>query len=586
MLAVPDTAPTERPCLLDSNEFFGDEGPEADEKFDGYGRYLLNVDGTKDRPYTRATTIADTMDPKYHIHVWEKRSLARGVALRPDLIARACASPVEEKAAWREIEREAEAVSGQNAKAQLGSAFHTVIERHDEMTDEEYAALPVEMRATYEKFHAELARYGITIVAQELTLVNTHIGVAGRADALLRLTDGTLVIGDWKTGRVQEYPHAPAQQFAIYANADIMMVRGDDGVLRPEPMPPVSKTMAIAVDITVGDANTASVYLCEVDIDAGWSGVLLSTKVRRWRNRKDLIMPYHADHVQIDEDQAPITVWKAEQTAPTGVSPLADAVGVVIPIPNPVIPDGHHNQPATAAPAAAMTQEQIGAQSGWMPSQQQVEQAVAMNAAPGPVEQIAALNAAPSLGPVEQAERTEDSLMKLTKAELQKILKDLDPTANLARQRKNLAHEILARLGRPVATASAASAAPVDAGAPVAVAPQQQLHPVQQAAQAAGSTPNTELVPGSAAAAQDALDRRKEALANPAVAAVFSSAPEPNPFADRTAAPVSAEEGFLVEIGRATSYTELSDIWKKVKDAGEVWSSRLQQAADTRATTF
>ena len=55
---------------------------------DRYGRYLvLPPDGTKPVGYTRATTIAKTLDDTSSLMAWGERMTAIGLARRPDLLA-------------------------------------------------------------------------------------------------------------------------------------------------------------------------------------------------------------------------------------------------------------------------------------------------------------------------------------------------------------------------------------------------------------------------------------------------------------------------------------------------------------------
>jgi hypothetical protein len=295
---------------MDSTEFFGGEQqpPGLEDDKDGYGRYLLDADGKGKAPYTRATTIAKMLDSGKGLEIWQQRKVAKGVAQSPALVARAAVTPLEDKQAWREILDQAEVKSGGDEKRDLGSAFHALHEHVETMSDSEWAAVPPDLKATYVKYRAELKRLGITEVMTEVTLVNTKIGTAGKADAIFRLADGRLVIGDRKSGRITEYPHSAAVQFAIYANADVLLTWNEDGSVERHPMPELDLTTAIVIDVKIGDENTASVHAYEVDIWAGWAAALLSAKIRRWRNRRDLLTPYHPEFPPSDKARNAATV--------------------------------------------------------------------------------------------------------------------------------------------------------------------------------------------------------------------------------------------------------------------------------------
>lgn len=318
---------------MDSDSFFGDPAPSLEDDKDGYGRYLLDADGTGRKPYTRATTIAKMLDNTNGLEVWMRRKVAKGVASSPALTARAAVTPLDDRQNWRDILDQAETLSGGDEKRDLGSAFHTFHECVGEMSDEEYAAVPHELRVTYERYRAELDRLGIVEVMTEVTVVNTRIGTAGKFDALFRLADGRIVIGDRKTGNILKYPHSAAVQLAIYANADVMITWDENGAAIRHAMPEVDLTTAIVVDITIGGENTAATHVYEVDIWAGWAAALLSTKVRRWRNRRDLVTPYHPEPFML----------QARSVADAG------AVSMVRNDPAEICPDRPSEQPSVIA---------------------------------------------------------------------------------------------------------------------------------------------------------------------------------------------------------------------------------------------
>jgi hypothetical protein len=281
--------------MTDSAGFFGDDPPASAQTYDRYNRYLLDVDGTGRTAFTRATTLAKTLDDEYHLGEWKARCIARGVALRDDLRARAAATPVNDKRVWSEIIKEAEVINGGGVKRNLGSAFHEFHERAPKMSGAEFQAQPLEIKATYAKYHAALQQCGIVEIMTEVTVANTKIGTAGKVDGIARLKDGRLVIIDRKSGRITEYPHSAAVQLAIYANADVIITYDENGAAVRHPMPDVDKHTAIVIDVTIGDENTANVAVYELDIWSGWAAALLAANVRRWRNRRDLITPFHPD---------------------------------------------------------------------------------------------------------------------------------------------------------------------------------------------------------------------------------------------------------------------------------------------------
>jgi len=304
---------------VDATDFFGDDRePAGPQTYDRYGRYQLDADGQGLKPYTRATTLAKTLEDTYHLSEWQARCAARGVALRDDLVARAKATPVEDKRVWKEILAEAEVVNAGGAKRNMGSAFHEFHERAPKMSGEEFAAQHPLIKATYAKYHAALKQCGIEEILTEVTLVNTKIGSAGKADGIARLKDGRYVIIDRKSGRITEYPHSACQQLAIYANSDVMIAYDENGATVRHELPPIDKHTAIVIDVTIGDEQTANVAVYELDIWSGWAAALLACDVRRWRNRRDLVKPFHPDAPARSAAEGPSTAGQFHISAAAG----------------------------------------------------------------------------------------------------------------------------------------------------------------------------------------------------------------------------------------------------------------------------
>lgn len=571
--------------MADSSSFFGDE-PTDDQEYDSYGRYKLDVDGQGPKSYTRATTLAKTLDSGDGLAVWKARNLAYGVAQRPDLVARAALTPVSDKKSWREIESQAEIVAAAGAKANLGTAFHQLHERVGEMTDDEYAAVDPNLRITYERYRAELARLGIEEILTEGTVCNTAIGTAGKFDGLARLSDGRVVVIDRKSGRVTEYPHSPACQLAEYSHSDRVLI---DGVWRDmrEAVPDLDTEEGLIIDVTIGDADTAAVHVYAVDLSAGWYGALLATKVRRWRNRKDILTPYQPEFPtpKLDALMAgPSKVFTAP-AIPAAALSGAQLYPVVANVDGQstkmllneqeiaAVSDGTLGATSLAQPqwgfSAAQVEagqheqlaEQIRAQAAAALPNNQVAQLIGAGQAAVQAAAMAELDAEEISGagvPFPAAERFEgadddkEALLTgyKTKAELQTVVRKLNgPNANVARTRANLAADAVASVNWPQYRAELLAAAPKPKSSGQAVT--------------------------------------EAALALPREGVVD------NPFAQPVAAPiehitppVSQEEMVLERIGAANSMIDLANIWTEAKGLGLEWSARLQAAATTRQKAF
>lgn len=598
---------------MDSSEFFGDTPPSLEDDKDGYGRYLLDATGKGKQPFTRATTIAKMLDNTGGLEIWKQRKAAKGVASSPALTARAAVTPLDDKVAWREILAAADVHSGGDEKRDLGSAFHTFHEHVADMTDEEYAAVPHELRVTYERYRAELDRLGIREVLTEFTCANTEIGVAGKGDAIFQLADGRFVIGDRKSGRITDYPHAACVQLAIYANADVLISWDSNGATIRQPMPELDKTIALVVDITIGDENTAAVHVYELNIWSGWAAALLSTKIRAWRNRRDLITPYHPDPFVPKVDQlmpwspqpiehvlpisqetaaemgaAPLPPNQAwfEQNAPGQPQPVepADRPDANDRLGGPNIQPPHAAHPITHQAWSSAEQRNITLNPDGTRADGLTGPQVSAMLQPD----AAALADGGQREVMDQVRDTDALLAKYkTKADLQGVLAKVNPGANLARQRKNLAADIVAHPSWPTRRAEFLPGDPVariqeasdEAAAVYDRAPTPPPEP-----EPAVFSPVVSNAPGPVPPDPEpqytpivTVTPPPQGEANPFLPSQPAAAPEPAP---EVAEPL--EDHLLRRIGEATTMQHIADIWEEARDAGIGWSARLHQAATVR----
>jgi hypothetical protein len=601
---------------MDSSEFFGsDPAPRArglDDDKNGYGQYLLDVDGRGKKAYSRATTIAKMLDSTKGLDIWTQRKIAKGVAQSPALTARAAIAPLDDKRVWKEIVDQADVLSGGNEKRDLGSAFHELHERVPNMTNEEYAAIHPNLRVTYERYRAELNRLGIVEVLTEGTCANTAIGTAGKFDAVFRLPDGRLVIGDRKSGRITEYPHSAAVQLAVYAHADVLIVFNEDGSTTRLPMPAVDKSTAIVVDVTIGNEQTAAVHVYEIDIWAGWAAALLSTKVRRWRNRRDLVTPYHPEFPPADRAMNAATML----TPGTGV-PSGSAAGVTddtqAPEPPRATPEQRaafaaelppprgaqpvevaHGPTANAYTAPGATQHMNEIQAAADEQRARVEAKLAGHPAFSSARQEnitlgpdGTEIAPPAAGLVQDvfANDVEELLATFkTKAQLQAVLAKVDPAANLARTRANLAKDAVAHPNWLNVRTQFVKGTP--AGAPVFTdLPAKPLENATVSEDEHGIAFSATVSNAPGPVPPDPEPTYPAQLPTPGEAAAAA-----NPYAQAASTPAPAaeplEDQLLRRIGAATSVNDIAAVWQAANDAGIGWPARLHQAADVKSKSF
>lgn len=265
---------------------------------DSYGRYRLPdpADGVT-RSWTRATTIAHTLDDEYHLTQWKRRMVLTGAALQPGVLAtvpeltRALERAADDWRVAKDIKRELDGLCDEAAEAagagdgaKLGTLLHTITEYEDAGRFAEIEHLVSnDLEADVNAYVAAMDRAGLERPPEyiENIVVNSRVDSAGTFDRLLRLPDGRLVVGDLKTQKTVDFGWLSiAIQLAEYAQADAMF-DPDSGRLVDMPEG-LDRSVGIVMHLPVGQA-TCTLY--ELDLEAGWEAALAAYEVRQWRQR-------------------------------------------------------------------------------------------------------------------------------------------------------------------------------------------------------------------------------------------------------------------------------------------------------------
>lgn len=282
--------------------------PDEEVKRDRYGRYLLPHPVTgKRQAFSRATTIAKSISDTFALSQWSQRMAAKGLALRPDLIAMASTLDVKaDKDKLNSLVEQAKDAAGQKVSANLGTAVHSFTEAVD--AGASLDSVPAAHRADVAAYLAAMQEAGLTAVPHliERITVVPEFDTAGTFDRILKESDGSFTVGDVKTGRDLQYGWQEiAIQLALYAHgvneAGVYDLAGDRWAEAPE----VRTDYGIVMHLPVGEAKCT---LYRVDLVQGWAAATLCASVRTWRKTRNLAEPY--------------------AVAEAGDSPLADLVAV------------------------------------------------------------------------------------------------------------------------------------------------------------------------------------------------------------------------------------------------------------------
>jgi hypothetical protein len=260
---------------------------------DRWGRPLVTdpTGGTKPLAYGRPSSFGKCIDDDWNLQLWAKRKVLEGLVKDHALYATACAltfddTSKEAKAEINKVVEKALAAVRTDARAELGTALHTMTEKVDRG---EVMDLPPVFRADVDAYQKALAQAGFRVVPGmiELHCVCDELELAGSFDRLLEHIDtGTIYVGDLKTGASVDYPHGYAVQLAVYANSLFYDV--DTG--QRSPMPDgLSRDHGVIIHLPAGEGSCSVHY---IDLAKGWKAAGVAAWVKRdWQKDKGLLSP-------------------------------------------------------------------------------------------------------------------------------------------------------------------------------------------------------------------------------------------------------------------------------------------------------
>lgn len=258
---------------------------------DRYGRYLVvPPDGGKPIPYTRATTIAKTIEDQHSLIAWKARMTGIGLTRRPELLATLAITDTADKQRLDAICEQAAEAGGAVERRDMGTAVHAAIENW--LTGR---PVPPMFQDDVHAFVECLEQHNLTPIPgmAETMIVADELQVAGRFDLAVADPYGINFISDIKTGASLAYSGASFScQLAIYASADCEYTQGpaaDGSEDTRTPLPPFSTNTAYIFHVQPGSGRCD---LHAVDIAYGAEILMLSMLVRDARNRaRKLITP-------------------------------------------------------------------------------------------------------------------------------------------------------------------------------------------------------------------------------------------------------------------------------------------------------
>lgn len=241
------------------------------------------ITGEADRLWPRVSTIANTLEDEYGLTEWKLRMVAKGVAVSPDLIAKAAAAdPAVDKADFAAVVKSAMERAEAGAGANFGTAMHAFAERLDNGETIAAMRVPAPLIPDVQAYAAALKAAKLRVLPElsERVVVNADLEYAGRWDRVVEDQAGDLYVLDLKTGKdvIDKGQLKTSIQQAFYANATHLCIRDFTAY---EPMPPVSRLKAFILHLPIG-AGQGAVY--GLDIAEGWRDANLALTVRARRS--------------------------------------------------------------------------------------------------------------------------------------------------------------------------------------------------------------------------------------------------------------------------------------------------------------
>lgn len=269
--------------------------------FNGNSQYRLPHPETgKLTSYTRASTVAKTLEDTWMLDSWAKRmmliGLQRSVALQADLdqllsefqAQDVTGNPARElRTPLNDLSEEAQFRAGSKAAAEFGTAVHAWCEFVDHGGS--IWDVPEMFRDWVIGYRRALADGGLTTdpTWTERIVLNTKYGIAGTLDRLFWTHDRYLHLGDIKTSRGMDYSWLYfAIQLAIYHGASHVL--SPDGT-HWEPMPPLEPHTVLVAHLPREDP--AASCIVPIDLRFGQRALDIAMVVRRLRSGAEKSAP-------------------------------------------------------------------------------------------------------------------------------------------------------------------------------------------------------------------------------------------------------------------------------------------------------
>lgn len=264
------------------------ETPDKPDFRRANGAPMVIVDGKNER-LSRPSGFGKILDDESALTNWRIDRAAEGVAKDPALQARYAAVKADDRPAWKELREKAIQAGRGDQAADIGTALHAMSERWEDPDDD--FEPPEPYLSSLRAYTDALDAYGLTSTHFEFQTVCMEYRVAGTCDRIYKtskplvaptgeiIPEGTLLIGDLKTGKSLQYSTAGYTiQMALYSQGEFYDVTDDEFL----PTPEINKDWGILVHMP---SNSDTCELLWVSLEAGNYGAWLVSELKEWRRK-------------------------------------------------------------------------------------------------------------------------------------------------------------------------------------------------------------------------------------------------------------------------------------------------------------
>lgn len=253
-----------------------------DVERDRWGRPVIGG-----QAYTRASTLAKTLDDTTALSNWKSRMAVLGMSRNPDLVALAATTQPTDTKALDDLVDKAQEFAGSARGRNTGTSIHAASEMVDYFEDTSH--LPADLLRDALAYRQACEWEGLTPILAETFVVNPDVGAAGSFDRLMYDEQhGRYVIADIKTGSKDDANYVLryqglswATQLAIYAHGTPWA--GESVGWSDLDAAPPDLTRAVILYIPRGSGVCHPLW---IDLEVGWEAAQLASKVHKIRKAK------------------------------------------------------------------------------------------------------------------------------------------------------------------------------------------------------------------------------------------------------------------------------------------------------------